>query len=55
MHALADNLVPQMESFGGIGCFTSDFLELAHQTGMIDDKRIRYIFDPATLANRDSM
>ena len=35
IHGIEDHLVPQMETFKGIGCF----IEQAHQSGMKDEKR----------------
>jgi hypothetical protein len=40
-HAIEDHLIDQIRQFEGIGEFTEDFVEQAHQDGIRDGRRIR--------------
>ena len=39
LHRVEDQLFQQIEKFNGIGCIIEDFIEQAHQFGMLDEKR----------------
>ena len=39
IHGVEDYLFEQIQKFNGIGCFIKDFIEQAHQFGMLDEKR----------------
>ena len=45
IHAIEDHLFNQMIYWKGIGCFSEDFVELAHQFGNIAEKRTRGMRD----------
>ena len=39
IHEIEDHLLDQIKKYNGIGCFIEDFIEQAHQFGMLDEKR----------------
>ena len=45
IHGIEDHLVPQIKRFSGIGCFIEDFIEQAHQFGMLDKSRTSNMCD----------
>ena len=51
IHGIEDHLVPQMKKFNGIGCFIEDFIEQAHQFGMLDESRTSNMRDRERAAN----
>ena len=51
IHGIEDHLVPQMKQFNGIGCFIEDFIEQAHQFGMLDESRTSNMRDRERAAN----
>ena len=51
IHGIEDHLVPQMKQFNGIGCFIEDFMEQAHQFGMLDESRTSNMRDRERAAN----
>ena len=38
-HGIEDHLLDQIKKHIGISCFIEDFIEQAHQFGMLDEKR----------------
>ena len=38
IHGIEDHLLDQIKDYGGIGDFIEDFIEQAHQFGMLDEK-----------------
>ena len=38
IHGVEDHLFEQIKTFNVIGCFVEDFIEQAHQFGMLDEK-----------------
>ena len=38
-HGIEDHLLDQIKKYNGIGWFIEDFIEQAHQFGMLDEKR----------------
>ena len=51
IYGIEDHLVPQMKQFNGIGCFIEDFIEQAHQFGMLDESRTSNMRDRERAAN----
>ena len=45
IHGIEDHLLDQIKDYGGIGDFIEDFIEQAHQFGMVDEKRIANMRD----------
>ena len=45
IHGIEDHLLNQIKKYNGIGCFIEDFIEQAHQLGMLDKKRTENIRD----------
>ena len=39
IHGIEDHLLDQIKKYNGIGCFIEDFIEKAHQFGMLDEKK----------------
>ena len=39
IHGIEDHLLNQIKDYGGIGDFIEDFIEQAHQFGMLDEKK----------------
>ena len=39
IHGVKDNFFDQIEKFDGIGRFIEEFIEQAHQFGMLDEKK----------------
>ena len=46
-HEIEDYLLDQIKKHNGIGCFIEDFIEQAHQFGILDEKR------PANMRDRN--
>ena len=38
IHEIEDYLLNQIKKYNGTGCFIEDFIEQAHQFGMLDEK-----------------
>ena len=45
IHGIEDHFLDQIKKYNGIGCFIEDFIEQAHQFGMLDEKRIANMRD----------
>ena len=39
IHEIEDYLLNQIKKYNGTGCFIEDFIEQAHQFGMLDEKK----------------
>ena len=39
IHGIEDHLLDQIKDYGGIGDFIEDFIEQAHEFGMLDEKK----------------
>ena len=39
IHGVEDHLFDQIKKYNGIGCFIEDFIEQAHQFGVLDERR----------------
>ena len=37
IHGIEDHLLDEIKKYNGIGCFIEDFIEQAHQFGMLDE------------------
>ena len=53
-HGIEDHLLDQIKKHNGIGCFIEDFIEQAHQFGMIDEKRTANMRDREKVAHNHS-
>ena len=42
LHGIKDYVLDQIEKYNGIGFFIEDFIEQAHQFGMLDEKNCKY-------------
>jgi hypothetical protein len=50
VHAVQDHLCDQLIQYQGIGDLMEDFVEQAHQDGILDDRRTRSIKDKTVVA-----
>ena len=54
IHGIEDHLLDQINKHNRIGCFIEDFIEQAHQFGMIDEQRTANMRDREKVAHNHS-
>jgi len=50
IHGIEDHLLDQIIKYSGIGCFIEDFIEQAHQYGMLEERKSANMRDRAKAA-----
>ena len=54
IHGIEDHLLDQIIKYGGIGCFIEDFIEQAHQYGMLEERKTANMRDRVKSAHNHS-
>ena len=54
IHGIEDHLLDQIIKYGGIGCFIEDFIEQAHQYGMLEERKSTNMTDRVKAAHNHS-
>ena len=54
IHGTEDNLLDQIIKYDGIGCFIEDFIEQAHQYGMLEERKSANMRDRENAAHNHS-